>query len=102
MDTGSRVISNYIRFSVIVPCFIERENIAILVDKLSEVLRGTVWEIIFIDDCPDGTADVVRQIAQENRMSDALRIGRRGLSPAVLEAIPTSSAPYLAVIDADL
>ena len=37
-----------------------------------------------------------------SRIRGVQRIGRRGLSTAVIEGMPASSAPYLAVIDADL
>ena len=52
---------------------------------------------------PDGTAAKVRELAQTDpRIRCLQRIGRRGLSTAVIEGMLASSAPYLAVIDADL
>jgi dolichol-phosphate mannosyltransferase len=45
----------------------------------------------------------VREIALRNpRIRCILRIGRRGLSSACIEGMLSSSAPYLAVMDADL
>ena len=90
--------------SIIVPTFCERENVSILVDRLREVLIEVDWEIIFIDDdSPDGTADQVRAIAQNDaRVRCIQRIGRRGLSTACIEGILASSANYVAVMDADL
>ena len=62
------------------------------------------WEVIFVDDnSPDGTWDVVRALAQQDsRVRCIRRIGRRGLSGACIEGILASSAPFAAVIDADL
>jgi dolichol-phosphate mannosyltransferase len=55
------------------------------------------------DDSPDGTADLVREIAQRKSNVRCLqRIGRRGLSRAVVAGILSTSAPYIAVMDADL
>jgi dolichol-phosphate mannosyltransferase len=52
---------------------------------------------------PDGSADKIRALAQADaRVRCVQRIGRRGLSTAVIEGMLSSSAPYLAVIDADL
>lgn len=90
--------------SVIVPTFNERDNVPTLVQHLHEAMRGVRWEVIFVDDdSPDGTADVIRQIAQNDPHVRVIqRIGRRGLSSACVEGMLASSAPYLAVMDADL
>ncbi len=90
--------------SIVVPAFNERENVAVLVQRLQSTLGGDDWEVIFVDDdSPDGTADVVRELARDNpRVRCIQRIGRRGLSSACMEGLLSSSAPYLAVMDADL
>jgi dolichol-phosphate mannosyltransferase len=93
-----------VQLSVVVPTFSERDNISLLVDRLRVVLSGIDWEVVFVDDdSPDGTADRVRAIAQtDHRVRCIQRIGRRGLSTACIEGILASSAPYVAVMDADL
>ncbi|MFZ3358239.1 MAG: glycosyltransferase, partial [Xanthobacteraceae bacterium] len=49
--------------SVIVPTFNERANIPILVERLSRVLAGSEWEVLFVDDnSPDGTAAAARTL----------------------------------------
>ena len=56
-----------------------------------------------VDDAFDGTEDFVRERAQQDpRVRCIHRIGRRGLASACIEGMLASSAPYLAVIDADL
>ncbi len=90
--------------SVVVPTFNERDNVTTLFRRLETALAGKAWEVIFVDDnSPDGTWDVVRDLArQDSRVRCLRRIGRRGLSGACIEGILASSAPYAAVIDADL
>src|SRR5450432_3629101 len=90
--------------SIIVPTFNERDNIAELLTRLRACLPEAAWEVVFVDDdSPDGTADLVRRLATEDsRIRVIQRIGRRGLSSACIEGMLSSSAPYLAVIDADL
>ena len=90
--------------TVVVPTFNERDNIEPLLARLDAALCGIDWEVVFVDDdLPDGTAEIVRALAAENaRIRCLQRIGRRGLSTAVIEGMLASSAPYLAVIDADL
>lgn len=90
--------------SVIVPTFNERDNVTVLYRRLEATLVNVAWEVVFVDDnSPDGTSDVVRALAQQDsRVRCIRRIGRRGLSGACIEGILASSAPYAAVIDADL
>jgi dolichol-phosphate mannosyltransferase len=90
--------------SIVVPTFSEAENIAELHTRLSAVLGSESWELIFVDDdSPDGTADLARALSnQDQRVRCIQRIGRRGLSTAVVEGALSSSAPYVAVMDADL
>ena len=66
--------------------------------------KDIAWEVVFVDDnSPDGTWEVVRGLAQkDSRVRCIRRIGRRGLSGACIEGILAASAPYAAVIDADL
>ncbi len=93
-----------IELSVIVPTYNERLNVAELVRRLDATLAGRRWEAVFVDDdSPDGTADAVRALAQTDpRVRCLQRLGRRGLSRAVIEGVLSSSAPCIAVIDADL
>ncbi len=93
-----------LELTVVVPTFNEAPNVEELVRRLGDVLGGVEWEVVFVDDdSPDGTADLVRRLARENRRVRVLhRIGRRGLSSACIEGMLSSAAPYLAVMDADL
>jgi dolichol-phosphate mannosyltransferase len=90
--------------SIVVPTFNERENIAELIGRLAACLRNRSWEVVFVDDdSPDGTADLVREhAAADSRVRCLQRIGRRGLSSACVEGMLATTAPYLAVIDADM
>ncbi|HVO45626.1 MAG TPA: glycosyltransferase family 2 protein [Steroidobacteraceae bacterium] len=90
--------------SIVVPTFSEARNIGELHTRLQAVLGPIHWELIFVDDdSPDGTADVVRELAQRDpRVRCIQRIGRRGLSTAVVEGALSTSAPCVAVMDADL
>jgi dolichol-phosphate mannosyltransferase len=90
--------------SVVLPCFNERDNIAPLLDRLDIALSGIAWEAIIVDDdSPDRTWNAAKQIAaREPRVRVIRRVGRRGLASAVIEGMLASSAPYVAVIDADM
>jgi dolichol-phosphate mannosyltransferase len=92
------------QLSVVVPTFNERDNVTVLYRRLEATLAGIPWEVVFVDDnSPDGTWEVVRALARKDpRVRCIRRIGRRGLSGACIEGILASSAPYAAVMDADL
>ncbi len=66
-------------------------------------MSGYDWEALFVDDdSPDGTADAVNEVAQNDpRIKCLRRIGARGLSSACIEGILASSTPLVAVIDGD-
>jgi dolichol-phosphate mannosyltransferase len=89
---------------VVVPTYNEHDNVAILVERLHEVLRGTEWEVVFVDDdSPDGTVVRVRELARRDcHVRCIRRIRRRGLSSACIEGMLSTSAPLIAVIDGDL
>ena len=90
--------------AIVLPTFNESGNVGPLVERLEKALGGIHYEVIFVDDdSPDGTADAVRRVAEQHDNVRVLhRIGRRGLSSASIEGILAASAPYVAVMDADL
>lgn len=90
--------------AVIVPSFNERDNVGLLYEKVTAALGDVPFEFIVVDDnSPDGTAGVVKEMSRRFPNVRCIhRIGRRGLSSAVIEGISASAAPYFAVVDADL
>ncbi len=104
VDQALSVADRPLELAVIIPTFNESANVVRLLERLALVLPDVSWEAIFVDDnSPDGTAELVREIAQTNRQVRIVhRIGRRGLSTAVVEGMLASAAPVLAVIDGDM
>jgi len=90
--------------TVVVPAYRERDNLPRLLDALDQALAGLDWEtIVVVDDADDDSEELVRERAQRDpRIRCLQRIGRRGLASACIEGMLASSAPYLAVMDADL
>lgn len=90
--------------TVVVPTLNERLNVPTIVERLTRTLAGVGWEVIFVDDnSPDGTAEVAKAIgANDRRVRCIRRIGRRGLSGALLEGMLASQARFVAALDADL
>ncbi|WP_245459452.1 MULTISPECIES: glycosyltransferase family 2 protein [unclassified Rhizobium] len=93
-----------IELSIVIPTFNERENIVPLIERLRAALVGIAWEVVFVDDdSSDKTVDIVRSLSlSDRRIRGIRRIHRRGLAGACLEGILSTSAPIVAVMDADL
>jgi dolichol-phosphate mannosyltransferase len=90
--------------TIVVPTLNERDNIGPLIDRLDRLLEGVDWEAVFVDDnSADDTAAHLRDLGRTDRRIRCIRrFGRRGLSSACIEGILSTSARYIAVIDADL
>lgn len=101
---GPRPLCPSPELAIIIPTFNEAGNVAEIARRLGASLEGIDWEILFVDDdSADGTAERVRELAGANsRIRLLRRVGRRGLSSACIEGMLATTAPYLAVIDADL
>jgi dolichol-phosphate mannosyltransferase len=95
---------NPAELAIIIPTYNEKPNLRPLLERLHKVLDGIIWETIFVDDdSGDGTGEEVQKIALEDpRVRCIRRIGRRGLSSACIEGMASTSARFLAVMDADL
>lgn len=93
-----------LQLAIVIPTLNEAANIQPLLERMGKALAGIRWEAVFVDDdSVDGTADLIRHIGiHDQRVRVVQRIGRRGLSSAVVEGMLATAAPVLAVMDADL
>ncbi|WP_308911245.1 glycosyltransferase family 2 protein [Pseudokordiimonas caeni] len=93
-----------VRVSIVSPTYNERGNVGELARRLDAVLGPAGWEVIFVDDdSPDGTAALVHEMGRADpRVRCLHRVGRRGLSSAVVEGALAASGDLVVVIDADL
>lgn len=104
MMSASSSTTCHPELAVIVPTYNEADSISAVVAALEQALSGIEWELIVVDDdSPDGTAEQVRRLGRRDpRVRVLQRIGRRGLSSACIEGMLATTAPFLAVMDADL
>src|SRR3546814_7149455 len=92
-----------LQLAVIIPTLNEVGNIRALLERIEDALSDIRWEAVFVDDnSTDGTPELLREIGRsDHRVRVIQRIGRRGLSSAVIEGMLATSAPAFAVIDAE-
>lgn len=89
--------------SLVLPTYNEAQNLAPLIEMLEVTLRDIPHEILIVDDnSPDGTWRVAQMLAERLPTLRVLRrIGRRGLSSAVVDGFDAATGDILAVMDAD-
>ncbi len=89
--------------SLILPTYNEADNLPELLPKLEKTLKGISHEIIIVDDdSPDGTWRVAQELGLERDDIHVIRrVGRRGLSSAVIEGFLSAKGDVFAVMDAD-
>lgn len=92
--------------SVIIPTFNERENMPLIIPRLTKVLEEEKipFEILVMDDdSPDNTAGEVKRLSKEySRARCIVRKKNKGLSPAVMEGYDNARGDIYLVMDADL
>lgn len=89
--------------SLILPTYNESATIVMLLETIGSVLRDMPHEVIVVDDdSPDGTAKVATEFAtRRTRIKVLRRIGKKGLSSAVVDGFDAAHGTILAVMDAD-
>jgi dolichol-phosphate mannosyltransferase len=91
------------KLSIVLPTYNERDNVELIAQQLLELKDLYNLEITFVDDdSRDGTADVVRGLAQMHPEVRLIRrVGRAGLSSAIKEGILDSTGDLVVVMDCD-
>lgn len=85
------------------PTYNERENLALLAERVHAALHGRDAELLIVDDnSPDGTADEARRLAERFPIRCIVRNEERGLATAVIAGLRAAESPYCVVMDADL
>lgn len=89
--------------SLILPTYNESENLPRLLPKIEQVLANTPHELIVVDDdSPDRTWELAQELTKNDEHIHVIRrIGRRGLSSAIMEGFLAAKGEVLAVMDAD-
>jgi dolichol-phosphate mannosyltransferase len=104
MATEKKALPLAAELTLVIPTFNERGNLRELIRRVDAALTGVDWEMIVVDDdSPDGTSALAKKISHDDpRVRCLRRVNRRGLAGACIEGMLASSAPVVAVMDADL
>ncbi|MDQ2096927.1 MAG: glycosyltransferase [Tychonema bourrellyi B0820] len=96
-----------IYFSLIIPTYNECKNVKTIIEKLSQLLDGSIpgdYELIVVDDdSPDRTWELALSLTPDYPQLRVMRREHeRGLSTAVIRGWQVARGEVLGVIDADL
>lgn len=93
-----------ITIDVVVPTFREALNISLLIERLA-IVRGShapnLHLTIVDDNSRDGTEEAIQRL-NLSWVNLIVRTAKRGLSPAVLDGLNSTSGDIIVVMDADL
>ncbi|KAL0463899.1 UNVERIFIED_CONTAM: Dolichol-phosphate mannosyltransferase subunit [Sesamum latifolium] len=94
------------KYSIIVPTYNERLNIALIVYLIFKHLQNVNFEVIVVDDgSPDGTQEIVKQLQQvygEDRILLRPRPKKLGLGTAYMHGLKHATGNFVVIMDADL
>ncbi|MEX2690182.1 MAG: polyprenol monophosphomannose synthase [Candidatus Njordarchaeum guaymaensis] len=89
--------------SLVIPTYNERENLPLLIKRISNALKDINYEVIIVDDnSPDGTWRLAEELSKEFPIRVLRREGKKGLSSAVMDGIAIANSEKVIVMDADL
>ena len=95
--------SSPLSLTVILPTYNERENIPILIAGILASVHTPVKVLVVDDNSPDGTWQVVREIAaEEPRVQLLHRTTERGLTSAIWAGIQVADSDAVSWMDCDL
>ena len=93
------------KYSILIPTYNEKENIGILVKKISYFLRKYIFEIIVVDDnSNDGTKVILKDLKKKNmKFKYFVRQNNdRDLSKSIIFGIEKTNYENIIVMDGDL
>ena len=95
--------SDAFRFTIVIPCRDEAQNLTSVVSEITAMLAGEHFEIVIVDDgSVDGTPAMVEELARSHSHLRSLVHERtRGKSAAILTGVRGARAPLMVTIDGD-
>lgn len=95
------------KYSLIIPTYEEKDNIAILISMIDSYLskENIDFEIIIVDDkSPDGTREEVEKMIKklgDKKIKLLNRPGKLGLGTAYIDGFNLSEGDFIFLMDAD-
>jgi dolichol-phosphate mannosyltransferase len=102
---GQRLTHESLRGAVsfVIPCYNEEMNVRLLVNRILNLYRDCVYEIILVNDgSSDGTAKEMADLARQNDLVKPLhRSTPNGVGHAIAEGLSQAGGRYVLTMDCD-
>lgn len=85
--------------SVVLPAYLEEQNLKIILPKLNECLKELDYEVIVVD--TQKPLDNTKQVCDENHCCYVARIGGEYYGDAIRTGIKSANKDYTVIMDAD-
>lgn len=92
------------RYSIVLPTLNEAENIVNQINQIKTALaeKYASCEIIIVDDqSPDGTAEIIQNLAADDAHLKLIEVSERSRAKAIYSGLMHSQGDYIVVMDAD-
>lgn len=102
-SSAQRPTPEKLALTVILPTYNERDNVPVLIGDVFRSVHSPVQVLVVDDNSPDGTWQVVEQLAAaEGRVRLLRRINERGLTSAIWAGICAADTEAVSWMDVDL
>ena len=93
-----------IKYSIIIPCFNESENIPLIINRFKEVIKRDDIEIILVDNgSTDNTQEVIKSIINENKFLKTVKVEtNQGYGFGILSGLKEAKGEFLGWTHADM
>ena len=89
--------------SLVIPTYNERENLPVIMERISGSLTNYEYEVVVVDDNSlDGTGQLADELSKEYPIRVIHRACKEGLASAVVDGYKLAEGEILGVLDADL
>ena len=90
--------------SIVIPCYNERENIPLILEKFENVIKGEDLEVILVDNgSTDGSADVLQEILPQYPFARTVFVPvNQGYGYGILQGLKEAEGSFIGWTHADL
>ena len=95
---------DFVKLSIVVPCYNEEENIPLLLERFGEVVSGKDMEVILVDNgSTDGSAHVLKELLPRYSFARTVAVSvNQGYGYGILQGLKECRGEYIGWTHADM
>lgn len=93
-----------VKYSIVVPCYNEEDNIPLLLERFREVLRGSKVEVLLVNNgSTDGTEALLSRLLPQYPFVNVVRVDvNQGYGYGILQGLKAAKGDYIGWMHADM